>query len=58
MMRATLFPSGLAAIGYAEADVQALVDGAYPQRRVMANSPREASREDLAGLFQGAMQYW
>lgn len=58
MMRATAFPGGLEAVGYGEADVPALVEGAYPQRRVMANSPRDASREDLAALFRGAMRYF
>jgi alcohol dehydrogenase class IV len=58
MMRATAFPGGLEAVGYGEADVAALVEGAYPQRRVMANSPRDASREDLAALFRGAMRYF
>jgi len=58
LMRATAFPGGLAAIGYGDDDVPALVAGAYPQRRVMTNSPREASKDDLAALFRGAMQYW
>jgi alcohol dehydrogenase class IV len=58
MMQATAFPGGLQSIGYDERDVPALVDGAYPQRRVMSNSPRDASRDDLAELFRGAMKYW
>jgi hypothetical protein len=45
-------------VGYADKDVLALVEGAYPQRRVMANAPRAASKDDLAGLFRGAMKYW
>ena len=58
MMQATAFPGGLAAVGYGERDVPALAEGAYPQRRVMTNSPRDASRDDLAELFRGAMKYW
>jgi alcohol dehydrogenase class IV len=58
MMQATLFPNGLNAVGYADQDVLALVEGAYPQRRVMGNAPREASKDDLAGLFRAAMKYW
>ncbi len=58
MMQATLFPNGLNAVGYSQKDVSALVEGAYPQRRVMANAPREASKDDLADLFRGAMKYW
>lgn len=58
MMQATHFPGGLEAVGYGEADIAALVEGAYPQRRVMANSPRDASKADLADLFRGAMRYF
>lgn len=58
MMQETSFPSGLASIGYAREDVPALVEGAYPQRRVIGNSPRPVEKEDLALLFEGAMRYW
>jgi alcohol dehydrogenase class IV len=58
MMQATLFPSGLASIGYDERDVPALVEGAYPQRRVIGNAPREVTKDHLAELFVGAMRYW
>jgi hydroxyacid-oxoacid transhydrogenase len=58
MMRATLFPGGLAAIGFREADVPALAEGAFPQQRLLTNSPRPVGKDDLAGLFRGAMQYW
>jgi hydroxyacid-oxoacid transhydrogenase len=58
MMRATLFPGGLAAIGFGEADVPALAEGAFPQQRLLTNSPRPVGKDDLAGLFRGAMQYW
>ena len=58
MMKATLFPSGLVSIGFGEADVPALADGAFPQQRLLTNSPRPVDKNDLAGLFRGAMQYW
>jgi hydroxyacid-oxoacid transhydrogenase len=58
MMKATLFPSGLGSIGFSEADVPALAEGAYPQQRLLTNSPRPVNKDDLAGLFRGAMQYW
>ncbi len=58
MMRATRFPGGLAAVGYSEADLGALADGAFPQKRLLDNSPRPASKDDLAELFRGAMRYW
>jgi alcohol dehydrogenase class IV len=50
-MQAVRFPSGLAAIGFSSHDVYALVDGAYPQQRVLKNAPRAVSKDDLARLF-------
>jgi alcohol dehydrogenase class IV len=58
MMQATKFPSGLNAVGYTAADVAALAEGAFPQQRVLANSPRAVGKEELRELFQGAMCYW
>lgn len=58
MMQATEFPGGLAYIGYGESDVDALTEGAYPQRRVIGNAPRDVSRDDLKSIFRGAMKYW
>ncbi len=58
LMRRTGMPNGLAAVGYTDADIPALVEGTLPQHRVTKLSPRPASAEDLAGLFAGAMRYW
>jgi alcohol dehydrogenase class IV len=58
MMQATDFPGGLNYIGYGESDVDALTEGAYPQRRVIGNAPRDVSKDDLRGMFRGAMKYW
>lgn len=57
-MRSLGAPNGLAALGYAQADVPALVEGALPQHRVTKLSPKPASPDDLAALFQDAMQAW
>lgn len=57
-MRSLGAPNGLAALGYAPADVPALVEGALPQHRVTKLSPKPASPDDLAALFQNAMQAW
>jgi hydroxyacid-oxoacid transhydrogenase len=51
-------PAGLSAIGYSRSDIPALVEGTLPQHRVTKLSPRPASAEDLAGLFEDAMNYW
>jgi alcohol dehydrogenase class IV len=58
MMKDTLFPNGLNAVGFGGADVPALAEGAFPQQRLLANSPRPVAKQDLASLFAGAMRYW
>jgi alcohol dehydrogenase class IV len=58
LMRATGIPNGLAALGYASADTEALTAGAFPQRRLFDNMPRALEREQLTELFEGALTYW
>ena len=58
LMRRLDLPSGLAAIGFTQDDIPALVEGTLPQHRVTKLSPRPAGRDDLAGLFADAMAYW
>ncbi|MBV8750397.1 MAG: iron-containing alcohol dehydrogenase [Candidatus Eremiobacteraeota bacterium] len=58
LMRVTAMPNGLRALGYGDADVGALVDGAFAQQRLLANAPRPVTREDLAALFTEAMTVW
>jgi hydroxyacid-oxoacid transhydrogenase len=57
-MQAVKFPNGLNAVGYTDADAPALADRAFPQRRVIANAPRDVSKADLEAMFRGAMRYW
>ena len=58
MMRATDFPGGLHYVGYVDSDVDALTEGAFPQRRVIGNAPRDVSKDELRAIFRGAMKYW
>ena len=58
IMRLTGMPSGLAEVGFTEADLDALVEGTIPQHRVTKLSPRPASADDLRALFRDAMRYW
>jgi len=58
LMRATAMPNGLRALGYTDADVPALVAGAFAQQRLLGNAPRAVGEEDLAALFTGAMTVW
>ena len=58
LMRETGLPSGIAALGYGEADVPALAEGAYAQQRPLVMAPRSVSKQDLEGLYRDAMRYW
>jgi hydroxyacid-oxoacid transhydrogenase len=57
-MRAADMPNGLAALGFGEADLDALATGAEPQYRVIRNAPVDVGRDDLKGLFRAALRYW
>lgn len=57
-MKATRFPGGLSSIGFSERDVDALVEGTWPQQRVIRNAPRPVTKDELRELFRGAMSYW
>ena len=58
LMRETGLPNGIAALGYGEADIPALADGAHAQQRLLAMAPRSVSRPDLVGLYRDALRYW
>jgi hydroxyacid-oxoacid transhydrogenase len=58
IMQATGMPDGLGALGYTEADLNALAEGTLPQHRVTKLSPRPADKNDLLGLFRDALRYW
>jgi alcohol dehydrogenase class IV len=51
-------PNGIGAVGYAEDDVDALVEGTLKQQRLLATSPREADADDLAGILRGSLELW
>ena len=55
-------PRGLQALGFEGSDVEALVEGTVPQKRVLMLAPGLSEelgeeREQLRGLFEGAMEY-
>ena len=54
-MRELKVPNGLKAVGYSSSDIPTLVEGTLPQHRVTKLSPRPASQDDLARLFEDAM---
>ncbi len=57
-MRRLEMPNGLAAVGYGEADIPALVKGTLPQHRVTKLSPRIAGEVELDGLFRDSLKIW
>ena len=48
-------PQGLHAVGYTSADIPALVEGTLLQQRLTRLSPRPATAEDLARIFEEGM---
>jgi alcohol dehydrogenase class IV len=58
MMRATGVPNGIGGVGYGEADLGALAAGAIVQARLVDNAPRSIDREEMEGLYRGALGYW
>lgn len=58
LMKQTGIPNGIAGVGYHDGDIGALCEGAFAQQRLLTNSPRPVDRDDLAGLYRGAMRYW
>ncbi len=57
-MRKLDMPNGLAAVGYAETDIPALVQGTLPQHRVTKLSPRPAGEAELDALFHDSLKIW
>ena len=58
MMRDTHMPNGIADLGYGDADIPALAEGAYAQQRILSNSPVPVTEEELQTLYRGAATYW
>ena len=48
-------PAGLAEVGYADADVDDLVDGAIKQERLLSIAPKRPTEDDLARIFRDSM---
>jgi hydroxyacid-oxoacid transhydrogenase len=58
LMRDVGAPSGIAALGYTEDDVPALVEGALKQQRLLVISPREVEADDLGHILNASMRNW
>ena len=55
IMRVLEIPAGLRAVGYERADIPMLVAGTLPQHRVTKLSPRPATADDLAAMFEESL---
>ena len=58
LMQDIHIPNGLGAVGYGEADVDDLVDGALKQQRLLATAPKDVTGEDLAGIIGASLEHW
>ena len=58
LMRDIGMPSGVGAVGYADADVPDLVEGALKQQRILSMAPRDVMAEDLETIFRNSMSNW
>jgi hydroxyacid-oxoacid transhydrogenase len=58
LMRDIDMPNGIGAVGYAEPDIDDLVDGSLKQQRLLATAPREVTGEDVTRIFAGSMELW
>ena len=51
-------PRGIAELGYDDGDIDALVDGALKQQRLLVIAPREPTPDDLAAIMRASMANW
>lgn len=58
LMRDIGCPSGLREIGYTEADIPEMVEGAWKQQRLLVGSPRPVAEDDLARIIEESMKLW
>ncbi|UYM05085.1 hydroxyacid-oxoacid transhydrogenase [Solicola gregarius] len=58
LMRDIGIPNGIGAVGFAEGDVPALVDGAMQQQRLLAVAPRTVRDDDLAAILTDSIENW
>ncbi len=58
MMQKAGIPSGIAALGYTDADIPRMAEAAFAQKRPLAQAPLETTENDLAKIYRRAMRYW
>ncbi|MFB9904870.1 hydroxyacid-oxoacid transhydrogenase [Allokutzneria oryzae] len=58
LMRDIGIPNGIGAVGYAEADIPALVEGTLKQQRLLNVAPRQVSEADICEIFGASLSNW
>jgi hydroxyacid-oxoacid transhydrogenase len=57
LMHDTGIANGLAALGYGESDVPALVDGTLKQQRLLVNCPRSVGAQEVRHVIEQSFEY-
>ena len=60
MIKETGLPNGLGGLGYNEDDLDALTEAAYPQKRLLDNSPKPepVTKSELRDIFKESLALW
>jgi hydroxyacid-oxoacid transhydrogenase len=58
LMRDIDIPAGVAAVGFFDSDVDALVEGSLKQQRLLATAPRDVDADALAAIFRRSLSLW
>lgn len=58
LARRTQLPNGLSAIGFGDADIAILAEGALAQRRLIDNAPAPLSRTDIEEVLRDSLILW
>ena len=58
LMRDTDIPNGLESLGFRDADVASIVDGALKQQRLLVCCPRDVDAEVLQRIIRASMRHW
>lgn len=58
VMRDVGVPSGLAEIGFGQADLPSLAEGTLKQQRLLATAPREVTEDDVVRILSDSVELW
>jgi alcohol dehydrogenase class IV len=58
LMRDLDMPNGIGGVGYDKGDIDGLVEGTMKQQRLLTIAPREATEDDIAGIFTRSLELW